>query len=114
MELFKFNMLIDTHAAILTNAARGPIIDDTALYQALMEGWIRAVAVDDLEEEPAKNREWQPTNPLLNLPNFLVTPHAAWYSEQAVEEVKRVSATEIARVLNGQKPRFPVNQPKSK
>jgi D-3-phosphoglycerate dehydrogenase len=100
--------------AILTNAARGPIIDDTALYRALTEGWIAAAAVDDLEEEPAKNREWQPTNPLIHLPNFMVTPHAAWYSEQAVEEVKRVSATEIARVLTGQKPRFPVNQPKSK
>jgi D-3-phosphoglycerate dehydrogenase len=100
--------------AILTNAARGPIIDDTALYQALTKGWIAVAAVDDMEEEPAKNREWQPTNPLIHLPNFVVTPHAAWYSEQAVEEVKRVSATEIARVLTGQKPRFPVNQPKSK
>jgi D-3-phosphoglycerate dehydrogenase len=100
--------------AILTNAARGPIIDDSALYQALTEGWIAAAAVDDLEEEPAKTRDWQPTNPLLHLPNFVVTPHTAWYSEQAAEEVKRVSATEIARVLAGQEPRFPVNQPKSK
>jgi phosphoglycerate dehydrogenase-like enzyme len=42
----------------------------------------------------------------------IVPPHTAWYSEQAVEEVKRVSATEIARVLSGQRPRFPVNEPK--
>jgi D-3-phosphoglycerate dehydrogenase len=98
--------------AILTNAARGPIIDDRALYRALMEGWIAAAAVDDLEEEPAKNRDWQPANPIIRLPNFILTPHTAWYSEQAVEEVKRVSATEIARVLSGQSPRFPVNQPR--
>jgi D-3-phosphoglycerate dehydrogenase len=98
--------------AILTNAARGPIIDENALYRALTEGWIAAAAVDDLEEEPAKIREWQATNPLIHLPNFIVTPHTAWYSEQAVEEVKRVSATEIARVLSGQRPRFPVNEPR--
>lgn len=96
--------------AILTNTARGPIIDDRALYQALTEGWIAAAAVDDLEEEPAKIRSWQPTNPLIRLPNFSVTPHTAWYSEQAVEEVKMISATEIARVLSGQRPRFPVNE----
>jgi D-3-phosphoglycerate dehydrogenase len=100
--------------AILTNTARGPIVDERALYQALAEGWIAAAAVDDLEEEPAKIRDWQPTNPLLQLPNCIVTPHTAWYSEQAVDEVKRSSATEIARVLSGQKPHFPVNQPRSK
>lgn len=100
--------------AILTNTARGPIVDDKALYQALAEGWIAAAAVDDLEEEPAKIRGWQPTNPLLQLPNCIVTPHTAWYSEQAVEEVKRISATEIARVLSGLKPLFPVNEPRSK
>lgn len=97
--------------AILTNAARGPIVDAQALHEALTCGWIAAAGVDDLEEEPAKIPGWQPTNPLLHLPNVIVTPHAAWYSEQAVEEVKRVSASEIARVLSGQRPRFPVNEP---
>lgn len=98
--------------AMLTNAARGPIVDEKALYRALAEGWIAAAAVDDLEEEPAKIRGWQPANPIIHLPNFILTPHTAWYSEQAVEEVKRISATEIARVLSGQRPRYPVNQPK--
>lgn len=98
--------------AILTNAARGPIIDDQALYRALAEGWIATAGLDDLEEEPAKVRGWEPDNPLLELPNVVITPHTAWYSEQAVEEVKRVSASEIARVLAGQKPKYPVNQPK--
>jgi D-3-phosphoglycerate dehydrogenase len=99
--------------AILTNTARGPIIDEEALYRALSEGRIAAAGVDDLEEEPAKIRGWQPANPLLQLPNCIVTPHTAWYSEQAVDEVKRISAAEIARVLSGQEPRFPVNEPRA-
>jgi len=99
--------------AILTNASRGPIIEEKALYRALKEGWIAMAGLDDLEEEPAKVREWKPTNPLFQLPNVIVTPHTAWYSEQSVEEVKRVSASEIARVLSGQLPLYPVNNPKN-
>lgn len=97
--------------AILTNASRGPVIEETALYQALREGRIAMAGIDDLEEEPAKIRNWKPVNPLFRLPNVVVTPHAAWYSEQSVEEVKRISASEIARVLSGQKPLYPVNNP---
>jgi D-3-phosphoglycerate dehydrogenase len=99
--------------AILTNAARGPVVEDKALHRALTEGWISGAAVDDLEEEPAKVRSWRPSNPLIGLPNFILTPHSAWYSEQAVEEVKRVSASEVVRVLSGRRPRFPVNDPTS-
>jgi D-3-phosphoglycerate dehydrogenase len=97
--------------AVITNTARGPIIDEQALYQALVTGKIAAAGLDDLEEEPAKIRGWRPDNPLIHLPNVIVTPHAAWYSEQAAEEVKRISASEIARVLSGQRPLYPVNEP---
>lgn len=97
--------------SILTNTARGPIIDEQALYRALQRGQVAAAGLDDLEEEPAKIRNWMPTNPLIHLPNVIVTPHTAWYSEQAVEDVKRISATEIARVLSGQRPLYPVNEP---
>jgi D-3-phosphoglycerate dehydrogenase len=100
--------------AILTNAARGPIIDEQALYRALLRGQIAAAGLDDLEEEPAKIRNWIPTNPLIHLSNVIVTPHTAWYSEQAAEDVKRISASEIARVLSGGKPHYPVNEPKFK
>lgn len=96
---------------IITNTARGPIIDEGALYQALVSGKIAAVGLDDLEEEPAKIRGWKPDNPLIHLPHVIVTPHTAWYSEQAAEEVKRISASEIARVLSGQRPLYPVNEP---
>ncbi len=97
--------------AILTNTARGPIIDESALIKALRSGKIVAAGLDDLEEEPAKIRGWKPNNPLIHLPNVIVTPHSAWYSEQSAEDVKRISAGEIARVLSGQRPIYPVNEP---
>jgi len=96
---------------VLTNTARGPIIDESALYQALLNGKIAMAGLDDLEEEPAKIRGWVASNPLIQLPNVIVTPHTAWYSEQSAEDVKRISAAEIARVLSGQRPHYPVNEP---
>ncbi|MEV0167443.1 C-terminal binding protein [Nonomuraea fuscirosea] len=97
-------------SAILINTARGPIVEDAALYQALTEGWIAGAALDDLEEEPAKQRDWRPHNPLFSLPNVIVTPHAAYYSEQAVTAVRRIAAEEAVRVLTGQNARSPVNE----
>lgn len=98
-------------SAFLVNTARGPIVQDQALYRALVEGWIAGAAADDIEEEPAKVRDWKPTNPLLSLPNFILTPHMAWYSEGACVETKSISAQEIVRVLTGQTPFNPVNRP---
>ncbi|MFI2283606.1 C-terminal binding protein [Nocardia beijingensis] len=96
--------------AILVNTARGPIVEDTALQQALTERWIAGAALDDLEEEPAKQRVWRPSNPLLELPNVIVTPHAAYYSEESIRAVRTIAAEEAVRVLTGQPPRFPVNE----
>jgi D-3-phosphoglycerate dehydrogenase len=95
--------------AILINTARGPIVEDTAIHQALTEGWIAGAALDDLEEEPAKQRDWRPRNPLLELPNVIITPHTAYYSEEAITSVRRIAAEEAVRVLSGQPARFPVN-----
>ncbi|WP_067182379.1 C-terminal binding protein [Microtetraspora niveoalba] len=95
--------------AILINTGRGPIVEDTAIYQALTEGWIAGAALDDLEEEPAKQRGWLPRSPLFTLPNVIVTPHAAYYSEQAIRTVRRFAAEEAVRVLTGQPARCPVN-----
>ncbi|MCL2725312.1 MAG: dihydroxy-acid dehydratase [Polyangiaceae bacterium] len=96
-------------SAILVNTARGPITPDHALYRALKEGWIAGAALDDLEEEPAKRRDWKPDNPLLQLDNVIVTPHAAYYSEESIHAVRTIAASEIVRVLTGQRPRYPVN-----
>jgi D-3-phosphoglycerate dehydrogenase len=95
--------------SILINTARGPIVEDAALYEALSAGVNAGAALDDIEEEPAKQRDWKPENPLFRLPNCIVTPHAAYYSEQSIGAVRRIAAEEAVRVLSGEAPRSPVN-----
>jgi D-3-phosphoglycerate dehydrogenase len=96
--------------AILINTARGPIVEDAALHQALTEGWIAGAAVDDIEEEPAKQRNWRAANPLFKLSNVIITPHAAYYSEESIGTVRRAAAEEAVRVLKGQRALSPVNK----
>ncbi|MCQ4198964.1 hypothetical protein M4J06_006326 [Streptomyces coelicoflavus] len=88
--------------ALLVNTARGPIVEDAALHQAPTEGGSAGAALDDIEEEPAKQRDGRPDNPLLDLPNVIVTPHAAYCSEEAIGTVRTIVAEEAARVLTGQ------------
>src|SRR5262249_7065771 len=94
--------------AVLINTARGPIVDDAALYRALSEGWIAGAALDDIAEEPAKQRDWKPVNPLFSLENVIITPHAAYYSEEAMHTVRDFAAREVVRVLTGEAPMSPV------
>jgi len=95
--------------AILVNTARGPIVEDRALHRALSEGWIAGAGLDDIEEEPAKVRDWRPDNPLFSLDNVVITPHAAYYSEESIRTVRTFPAEEVVRVLAGQPPLSPVN-----
>jgi D-3-phosphoglycerate dehydrogenase / 2-oxoglutarate reductase len=95
--------------AILVNTARGPIVNDDALYQGLSKGWIAGAGLDDIEEEPAKQRDWKAANPLFSLPNVVITPHAAYYSEESIEAVRDFAAHEVVRVLTGGTPLSPVN-----
>jgi D-3-phosphoglycerate dehydrogenase len=95
--------------SILINTARGPIVEDAALYEALSAGVIAGAALDDIEEEPAKQRDWKPENPLFRLPNCIITPHAAYYSEQSIGKVRQIAAEEAVRVLSGKTPWSPVN-----
>jgi glycerate dehydrogenase len=69
-------------SALLINTARGALIEDEALIAALREGLIAGAAIDVLREEPPRDG-----SPLLdlNLPNFIVTPHVAWASDEAVQ-----------------------------
>lgn len=92
------------NSAYLINTARGGIIDEVALDQALREGWIAGAALDVLELEPPR-----PDHPLLQHDTFIATPHVAWYSEQAFDELKRKAAEEAVRVLTGQEPLNRVN-----
>ncbi len=96
--------------AIVINTGRGPTIDNQALYKALKDGHIGAAGLDDLEEEPAKRKGWTPSNnPLLSLANVVVTPHAAYYSEESIRMARETAASEVARVLSGELPHNPVN-----
>ena len=96
--------------AIVINTGRGPTIDNGALYDALVSGRVAAAGLDDPEEEPAKRTQWTPAdNPLFSLPNVIVTPHAAYYSEESIRLAREIAASEVARVLTGQSPRNPVN-----
>jgi D-3-phosphoglycerate dehydrogenase len=96
--------------AIIVNTGRGPTIDNRALYDALVSGKVAGAGIDDPEEEPAKRASWNAAeNPLFSLPNVIVTPHAAYYSEESIRLARETAASEVARVLTGQSPRNPVN-----
>jgi D-3-phosphoglycerate dehydrogenase / 2-oxoglutarate reductase len=90
--------------AYLINTARGALIDEAALHHALVAGWIAGAAIDVLAKEPA-----EPNHPLLTLPNTIVTPHAAFYSEESTIELQRKTATQAAMALTGQTPPNIVN-----
>ena len=70
--------------ALLINSARGALVRDEALIEALREGLIAGAAIDVLREEPPRDG-----SPLLDLdlPNFIVTPHVAWASDEAVQRL---------------------------
>ncbi|TMD18154.1 MAG: phosphoglycerate dehydrogenase [Chloroflexi bacterium] len=92
-------------AARLINTARGGIVDEAALYQALKAGRPAAAAFDVFEQEPPGE------NPLFTLPNFVATPHIAASTAEAQASVAFDVAEEVAAVLAGELPRYAVNAP---
>jgi D-3-phosphoglycerate dehydrogenase len=89
--------------AMLVNSARGQLINETDLAQALTAGTIAAAALDVFHVEPLPA-----DSPLRAAPNLLLTPHAAWYSEAAIHQLQHLVAGDIARALAGHDPRKPV------
>jgi D-3-phosphoglycerate dehydrogenase len=82
--------------AYVVNTARGGIINEPALYDALKSGHIAGAGLDVFDVEPAP-----PTHPLLSLPNVISSPHMAGVTVEAVDAMGRVTAENILSVLDG-------------
>jgi D-3-phosphoglycerate dehydrogenase / 2-oxoglutarate reductase len=85
--------------AIVVNTARGGLVDEYALAEALGSGRLRGAALDVLVTEPPPA-----DHPLRVLPNLLLTPHAAWYSEEAIVELRRKAVEAALALLRGERP----------
>jgi D-3-phosphoglycerate dehydrogenase len=90
--------------AVLINTGRGPTIDERALIAALTSGRIAGAGLDVLEEEPPR-----PDNPLLSMPNVVLSPHVASASTRMRPETRRRAGREVALVLRGRWPMSCVN-----
>lgn len=94
--------LMQPHAYIL-NTARGEVLDETALYQALKEHWIAGAALDVRVQEPPGAAD-----PFAKLENVILTPHLGGWTEEAQAAVCHLVVEDVWRVLQGEQPRFPV------
>ena len=86
-------------SAYLINTARGAVVDEDALYEALQNGQIAGAALDVISTEYARSG-----NKLIGLENVWVTPHAAFYSPTAIADLSQKTAENVAAVLRGDKP----------
>lgn len=93
-------------SAYLINCARGGVVDEKALYNALKENKIAGAALDVYEEEPAKN------NPLFELDNAIFTPHIGASTKEGQIRAGTICAEQILKVLEGKEPDFWVNRPR--
>jgi D-3-phosphoglycerate dehydrogenase len=95
-----------TPGGLLVNVSRGGLVDTDAVLQALDSGQLGGAALDVLESEPHVPAA------LAAHPGALITPHVAFSSDASVLELRRRAAEEVVRVLKGQDPEQPRNQPK--
>lgn len=89
--------------AILINVSRGGLVDEQALADALSTGRLGGAGLDTFVDEPLA-----PTSPLLAAPNLLLSPHAAHYSAQSFAELVGKAFQDVANVLGGKSPAYPV------
>jgi phosphoglycerate dehydrogenase-like enzyme len=94
--------------SFLINTARGPVVRERDLLAALQSGHLGGAALDVVEREPAYDKQ------LLEFPNFLLTPHIAFYSKQAILDLRTSSAQNVADTLRGGAPANVVNRVRSK
>jgi D-3-phosphoglycerate dehydrogenase len=91
-------------SAVLINTARGPVVDEEALIEALENRRIAFAALDVMTKEPPT-----PDNPLRRMKNVILTPHLAWYSEHSARLAGEKAAQDIVRVFKGYFPKYLVN-----
>ena len=89
--------------AVLVNTSRGPLVVLEDIVDALRAGRLRAAGLDVLPTEPPEPQS------VRDVPNLLLTPHMGYYSEQAIAESQHKAATQVIKVLTGQRPDYPVN-----
>src|SRR5262245_34719836 len=90
--------------AYFVNTSRGGTVDELTLIRALREGWIAGAGLDVLDQEPP-----DPANPLLGMPNVLLTPHTAGYSEDSMADNHRQSVDTVVGFLEGRWPDTVIN-----
>jgi len=83
--------------AYLINCARGPLVDEEALVEALQEGHLAGAALDVFSVEPLPM-----AHPLRTFPRVIITPHAAWYSTRAEYLLHAIPAQSVLRFLRGE------------
>lgn len=98
----QFQMMKPT--AYFVNTARGGLVDEAALSEALQQKYIAGAGLDVMETEPPRRE-----NPLLQLDNVILSGHTAQYSDESEAELWRKPLEEIARVMQGKWPRYVVN-----
>ena len=97
----------DHPGLFVVNCARGGIATEEAIIQGLADGRLRGVALDSVDTEPTVStallEAQQGGAPLL------ITPHAAFYSDEAFEEMRGLAAAEVGRILSGEPAQYQVN-----
>ena len=89
--------------AILVNTARGGVVDEAALLEALAAGELRGAALDVFEDEPPRAPEH------FDLPNLVLSPHNGGLSVESIEEMTRRATSSVLDVLSGRRPKHLAN-----